>query len=420
MSASSPFTLSDELLRSALNMQPDDELARDIAGSVAGLIARTPQRRRSPIAWPWMLGLPGVPSAANRGLKTVAVMVAAGLLIALSIAIVAMSGAFRTQWKPLGTIFLMSNGDLLTQNADGTGVRTLARGLAETASVTVSPDGSRLAYWTTYDATYPTTVQVVDIASGAHRVVSGPASLYPGQHTELCWSPDGRSVAFAGALGTGLAQLYVAAADGSEVRAIVSDVIASSPSWSPDGTRVAFRGVDPRDLGSSGLYVVNADGSGLHRLVQRTAGEPQSIDFIRAAWSPDGSMIAYPEYAGLTTLSYDLHVVDVAGGGTWTVSAERTDEAWPSFSPDGRWLAFVASPHDAGPSDLVIARPDGSERRVIHLDVESFAWAPDASHVLVHTPEAMWQVAVDGSGQTVVPAPSDSCCVVWMTTKSTP
>ena len=68
--------------------------------------------------------------------------------------------------------------------------------------------------------------------------------------------------------------IYVANADGSAVTRLVS---GRHPAWSHDGRRIAFNGVD------SGIYVMNADGSGQIRL--GVGGFPD--------WSPDGTKIVF-------------------------------------------------------------------------------------------------------------------------------
>ncbi len=102
-----------------------------------------------------------------------------------------------------------------------------------------------------------------------------PASLATGVLAALTvalvsLSPDGKRIAFVRG-----ADIYVMNADGTDVGRLVEN--AYSPAWSPDGTRIAF--VSGRD-GNEEIYVMNADGSGQTRLTDNLAhdGFP--------AWSP--------------------------------------------------------------------------------------------------------------------------------------
>jgi TolB protein len=62
-----------------------------------------------------------------------------------------------------------------------------------------------------------------------------------------------------------------------------------SPAWSPDGSELAFHT-------AGGIYIVRANGSGLHR-ISEDGGQP--------SWSPDGSRIAFTRGGELFTMALD-------------------------------------------------------------------------------------------------------------------
>ena len=104
------------------------------------------------------------------------------------------------------------------------------------------------------------------------------------------FSPDGARVAFlTRAAGHTPYSLFVANADGSGARSVTGDMQVNSPpwgglTWSPDGTKLAL---ESSDNGVWRIYVVGADGTGLHPITDATA------DRRTPNWSPDGSLILY-------------------------------------------------------------------------------------------------------------------------------
>ena len=106
------------------------------------------------------------------------------------------------------------------------------------------------------------------------------------------------------------------------------------PLWTPDGQRIVFRS---NRSGAYNLYWKPADGSG--ETEQLTSSEHSQIPY---SWTPDGKVLAFWETTPPQTNS-DIWVLRLDGDRTPELFL-RTPfrEAEPSFSPDGRWIAYTS------------------------------------------------------------------------------
>lgn len=145
-------------------------------------------------------------------------------------------------------------------------------------------------------------------------------------------SPDGNAVAFLAPRGQDVdVQLYDRRR-GSTTK-LTQDEVASGVAWHPDGRSLA---IASRKNDVTGIFLKQLDGR--ERLLVAT---PAGVNGLwNAAWSPDGSKLAYSVQTGLRS---DIWMLTMGDPPTTTSFLSRpASEHSPAFSPDGRWLAYVS------------------------------------------------------------------------------
>ena len=296
---------------------------------------------------------------------------------------------------------------LYVMNADGSGREELTSpvpgrcdGLAYYLSGPAwSPDGRAIAYTRRYCGRRYSACQCSEIyvmnadGSGQRMLTRNPTGKYD-PSTEFAWSPDGTKIAFISARG-GNWELFVMNADGSGQRRLTRNIVRdSNPVWSPDSRRIALES-------HWQVWVMNADGSGQRRLT-RNGGRN-----FAPAWSSDGQRIVFervsrgniehdPRWGSCpgrhatfwckTALTFEVWVMNADGSRQRSLTPRGPDlraglddqNRTPSWSPDGRRIAFV-SERD-GQAEIYVMNADGSGQRNLTRtrgwQERSFAWSP--------------------------------------------
>ena len=290
-----------------------------------------------------------------------------------------------------GPTYLAS--ELYVMRADGTGVRRLTRHESWDGAPAWSPDGQGVFFYSQRDGEPRIYRTAVDGVAGAESALAEPADATPepisaGDEAALSPAPgpDGR-LAFT-AQRDGRWTLVSTRPDGSDPR-VESDAARDywAPAYDPASGRLLAHGPGP--IEDASRFESDTPGAFLiHRPVPVEMPDRQvSLIGIRGylpAVDPTSGEIATSEaFARLVASRPDgtgkrvIH--DLAGADRY----RGPDSAWgPSWSKDGRWLAFIVGPpfaSDAVDVDIWKVRSDGSGAVNLTPDSDANDALPDFS-----------------------------------------
>jgi Tol biopolymer transport system component len=131
--------------------------------------------------------------------------------------------------------------------------------------------------------------------------------------------------------------------------------------------------------GETNIWIMNSNGSGQRQLTHGSAD-------YGPTWSPDGRWIAYNvELRDVGPgLRYNVEVIRAAGGGTPLVFRDARD---PSWSPDGRKLVFERNidPDGSYAAYLAVGSLTGSSRTIVREEpmgeVVAPQWSPNGRRI---------------------------------------
>ena len=143
-----------------------------------------------------------------------------------------------------------------------------------------------------------------------------------------------------------------------------------------------------------GIYTISPDSTNLRRLTRTP------LFAFQPTWSPDGRRIAFVAGCGGGG-RFDLCVMDADGANIRTIVTGVELDA-PTWSPDGRHLAFTRSRDGGSKADVHVVGTEGTDERVLVEDAQRAAWSPDGTRVAVVSgregTDKIYLVNPDGGG----------------------
>lgn len=187
-------------------------------------------------------------------------------------------------------------------------------------------------------------------------------------------SPDGRRIAFDSDR-DGERGVYIADADGRNVRRVTGEGFAAIPSWSPDGSRLAYVRAERDQPKVWNLWVMNLATGADRRLTSYQSGQPWG-----GAWFPDGTRIAFSHEDRLI-------VLNLTDGSSRPYPSPRKGVIvrTPAVSPDGNRAVFQV---DHAGTWLLDFRTGAARKVLADPSAEAYAWAPDGRRVAYHSRSA--------------------------------
>jgi len=204
-----------------------------------------------------------------------------------------------------------------------------------------------------------------------------PAVAEPGRYLWPRVSPDGRQVAVA-ALEASDHDLWIHdIGAGTRRRVAEGPGNQGAPAWTPDGRFLVYNST------SEGVFAIRTDSPAPAELLLPGARVPWSF-------TPDGRRFAFHEMsptsgfdlasAAIEVRDDQLHASDSA-----VFFGTKMFETYPTFSPDGKWIAYTSNASDVWE---VYVRPfpgDGREIRVSTRGGRIPAWSRTSSELIFET-----------------------------------
>jgi Tol biopolymer transport system component len=243
-----------------------------------------------------------------------------------------------------------------------------------------SPHGDRIAFWAIPKTTAQRDIWTISAAGGAPVAVTQDAPL----DWNPIWSADGKSLYFASDRG-GSMNLWRIAIDEKTGKTSGAPQALTTPSFwsghfsiSRDGRHIAYLALNALASMERASFDPATGKTGSFTPLLRLSGALLSPDV-----SPDGEWIAFRSLGG----QEDLFLVRSDGTGLRKVTDDPHRDRGPTWSPDGKRIAFYSN-RDAGKYEIWLINPDGSGlTQVTRTSGNGWfpSWSPDGKRIAYPT-----------------------------------
>lgn len=213
-----------------------------------------------------------------------------------------------------------------------------------------------------------------------------PASAtYPGSNGAIAYSRQ------SGPLFEAPFSIWAVDPNGSDNRRLIT-ADTGEPAWSADGRRIAFKA-------GPGIDLAHADGSA-HRRVKHSRG------CEAPAFSPSGRRLVFqcairsPNALATMIVSRRLD-----GSHERALTHSRSLNTGPTYSPNGKWIAWVHASRGNARYSIFAMHPNGSAKHRITVGGGAFLgldWSPTGGHLAFMDARGIVVVGADGSNPHVV------------------
>lgn len=213
----------------------------------------------------------------------------------------------------------------------------------------------------------------ISTLTGEQRTISKPDGSDQDCYARL--SPDGKIIAFVRLISHAVGYLYTVDATGNHLNRLTREVKdIRGVGWTPDGSHLVFAS---KERGVYQLRVISAQGGESNSLPAATASAADP--FV----SPNGKFVVFVEHHenwNIWRVGIKEDRIDVPE----RFLASTGQNHSPSFSPDGRTIAFVSD--RSGNPEIWLCDSDGQQlRQLTHFGgpwLGTIRWSPDGTSIV--------------------------------------